>query len=250
MTHRIAFSAFESVADAWCLTGHERATLLDIDLKTYDKWYRANESVRISSDQARRVVRLISIYDSTHKVFGDAEYANDWVHRTNAALDGRSPLEVMLESLDGIRAVDGHLERVIADYARDNPSRDAWLRRLPNSPRINHAVALKAFNRVADAWHLSTNERCQILGAEPGIYEAWTAGTEKPKLSEPQIITISKIINIYDGLHRLFGDESFADLWVREASAALQNEQPLDLMSRDAAGLDRVFALVMDVLAM
>ncbi len=250
MTHRIAFSAFESIADAWCLTDQERATLLDTDRKTYDKWYRSNESVRLSSDQAGRVVYLISIHDSTRKVYGDAEYANDWVHRTNAAFHDRAPLDVMLESLDGIVSVDRHLERIAAEHDRECPSRDTWLRRIPNSQHINHAVALKAFDRVADAWQLSTEERCQILGAEPRIYETWTTQTETPKLSDPQMIIISKIINIYDGLHRLFGDKSYADLWVREANAAFENELPLDLlMSQGAAGLDRVFELVMDALA-
>lgn len=114
---------------------------------------------------------------------------------------------------------------------------------------LNQAVALKAFDRVADVWQLSTEERCQILKTECGTYGDWTSGSGKPTLSDSQIITISKVINIYDGLHRLFGDKSYADRWVRCENAAFEKQQPLNLLlTQDAAGLDRVFKLVMDAL--
>ncbi len=118
-----------------------------------------------------------------------------------------------------------------------------------NLQHINHTTALKAFDRIGDAWQLSTEERCRILGAEVGTYEDWMTGKRTPKLSDPQIITISKVINIYDGLHRLFGDQAYADRWIRCENAAFNNQQPINLLtSRSPAGLDGVFELVMDIL--
>ena len=119
----------------------------------------------------------------------------------------------------------------------------------PDLRFIDHAVALKAYDRIADAWQLSSEERFQILSAERGIYEDWASGKRTPKLSDPQIITISKVVNIYDGLHRLFGDKSYADRWIRCENAAFDKQQPLSLLlTQDGAGLDRVFELVMDAL--
>lgn len=114
--------------------------------------------------------------------------------------------------------------------------------------RINHAVALKAFDRIADAWHLSTEERCQILGVERSLYEDWKSGRSKPKLSNRQIVAVSKVLNIYDGLHRLFGDKSYADRWIRCENAAFDNQHPVTLLSRNTASFDLVFEYVMDAL--
>jgi len=117
MTDRTAFSIFESLTEVWCLSDHERATLLNIDLTKYDELHRASEGVRLSLDQAHRVSYLINIYDATHRIFGDSEYANDWIHRTNPDLSGRVPLSVMLEGdLDGIVSVHDHLQRIVANY--------------------------------------------------------------------------------------------------------------------------------------
>jgi uncharacterized protein (DUF2384 family) len=117
MTTQIAFSIFKSLTGAWYLTDQERATLLGIGLAKYDEWCRSSEGVYLSPDQARQVSYVIDIYDATHRMFGDAEYANDWVHRINSSFNGRAPLDVMLkDKLGGVATVHEHVQHIVANY--------------------------------------------------------------------------------------------------------------------------------------
>ena len=117
MTHSIAFNAFEEISDAWHLTDSEKAALLDIDLAGYRDWRKASQDVKLSAEQVNVALCVLDIYDSTHIIFGDIEYANDWVHRPDAALSDRIPLDVMLESSSGVTAIREHLRAIIASYA-------------------------------------------------------------------------------------------------------------------------------------
>ena len=61
-----------------------------------------------TSQQARRLARIIAL---TAHYLGDAQAANRWLKRPNAALGGKTPLELM-DTEPGIRSVENALGRI------------------------------------------------------------------------------------------------------------------------------------------
>ncbi|MDQ2680484.1 MAG: MbcA/ParS/Xre antitoxin family protein [Candidatus Eremiobacteraeota bacterium] len=39
---------------------------------------------------------MLGIYDGLHRLFGDADYADRWIHQPNQAFDGHAPSELLL----------------------------------------------------------------------------------------------------------------------------------------------------------
>lgn len=116
MTQQIAFNLFQGVAESWSLTRQERAVLLNSNEAIYDEWCRNADNRFLSSNQLLRISFVIDIYDATHRMFGDAELANDWVHQVNVAFN-QKPLDMMLkDGLNGMSAVHEYIEGVVANW--------------------------------------------------------------------------------------------------------------------------------------
>lgn len=94
---------------------------------------------------------------------------------------------------------------------------------------IPRPVALKALERIAERWHLKRQQIPAIMGRPPRTVRDWFAsdrGSLEPDVNE----RISHLIGIYDGLHRLFGDDAYADRWIHEPNAAFGGIAPRDLL--------------------
>lgn len=94
---------------------------------------------------------------------------------------------------------------------------------------IPRPVALKALTRIAARWGLKKNEIPELLGRAPRTVRDWfrtDRGSLEPDVNE----RISHLIGIFDGLHRLFGDNDYADQWIREQNAAFGGLTPLQLL--------------------
>lgn len=90
-------------------------------------------------------------------------------------------------------------------------------------------VALKAFNRVADAWGLSRVERQRLLAISDRTADRW----RDPKKAGPtrdQLERISYILGIYAGLAAIFESSPFALAWVRRKNLDFGGASPLDRM--------------------
>mgnify|MGYP006290023045 CR=1 FL=1 len=85
------------ILDGWGVAGAERAALLG-----------EGEDLR---DHLERVSLLLTIHRATLTMYPMSRAAADtWVHAANPYLEGRSPLEVMLEpGLSGLRRIAEHV---------------------------------------------------------------------------------------------------------------------------------------------
>lgn len=80
--------------------------------------------------------------------------------------------------------------------------------------------ALRSFFRIADLWHLSTDEQMTLLG-EPGrsTFFKWRR-EQTGSLSRDTLERISYILGIYKALQILLPNETAADEWVKRANMA------------------------------
>ena len=91
------------------------------------------------------------------------------------------------------------------------------------SPRETHAAGaagLRAFARIAEAWHLSIAEQLTLLGlSSRSTYFKWR---KEPQVRLPRdtLERISYILGIYKALQLLLPDARAADEWVRRPNEA------------------------------
>jgi len=112
------------------------------------------------------------------------------------------------------------------------------LERPARSARSNDAVALQAVQRVADLWNIRQAQLATIVGVSPRTLRDW--GTNPTRLKAAVRERLWHLLAIYDDTHKLFGDHSYADQWVKMPNDAFGAKTPLELMSESFAGLVRV----------
>lgn len=109
--------AFERIAQAWGLNVDEQLCLLGQPPRsTYFSWRKQPEAARLPRDTLERLSNLLGIYKSLQILLPDAEAADAWVRKPNAAplFGGASALQRMLAGnvsdlnlvrryLDGVR---------------------------------------------------------------------------------------------------------------------------------------------------
>jgi uncharacterized protein (DUF2384 family) len=80
---------------------------------------------------------------------------------------------------------------------------------------------LRAFFRIAEAWHLTIAEQQNLLGgvAKQTIYN-WKARPQDARLTGDQIDRISYVLGIYKALNVLFTRSEQADTWMRRENSA------------------------------
>lgn len=93
------------------------------------------------------------------------------------------------------------------------------------------AVALKAFRRIVDAWHLTGQQAAALLGVSTSTWERLKADGRQRNLGQDQMTRISVLVGIYKGLHLLFAD-GMADLWPQLVNAGplFARLSPVDAM--------------------
>ena len=82
-------------------------------------------------------------------------------------------------------------------------------------------VALKAFRRLSEQWHLDNDEAAALLGVSPSTWDRIKAGKWDSTLSQDQMTRVSAVVGVFKGLHLLFAD-SMADRWPK-----LPNKGPI-----------------------
>ena len=115
--------------------------------------------------------------------------------------------------------------------------------------KVKDSTAFKAYVRLAKDWRLTNQESCDLLGVQEDAYGAWKTDLTKARLSDDQIMKLSYPFNIYDGLHRIFGDPQFANEWVRLKNTEFNEKAPLSLLfTGDLAGFQTVHKLIQRIL--
>ncbi|CAN5299645.1 hypothetical protein BH09PSE6_BH09PSE6_14320 [soil metagenome] len=104
------------MSDCWQLDTGQRLRLLgDPPRSTYFAWRAHPERARLSRDTLERLSTLLGIWKALQILFPDAERADAWPHKPNAAapFGGRSALERMLDGNVGdLHAVRRYLDAV------------------------------------------------------------------------------------------------------------------------------------------
>lgn len=92
----VGLKMFFRLATEWGLNRQQQITLLgQPSERTFYRW-RSGQVVHLPHDTLERISVLIGIREASHLLLPVPERANAWVKRPNAALEGRSALEVML----------------------------------------------------------------------------------------------------------------------------------------------------------
>ncbi len=97
------------------------------------------------------------------------------------------------------------------------------------TPAVRRTVALKLLERVAEHWNLRKHHLPALLNRPPRTVRDWAENDRAP-LEPDALERISHLLGIYDGLHRLYGDERFADQWVHRPNPAFGGHAPTELL--------------------
>lgn len=92
--------------------------------------------------------------------------------------------------------------------------------------------ALRTFERIADRWALSSQQRQTLLGLPRSTYFKVVRHPEGARLSRDTLERISYILGIYGALQVLLPRREAADAWVRSPNDALlfKGHPPLETM--------------------
>lgn len=102
--------------DAWQLTRDEQACLLGIDIRSLEGYLDgrplANDSVLLS-----RVANLLAINKVLRLRYGECpDFRREWLRLPNARMEGRSPLDIMMESRAGLVDLRKHLDQQAGQF--------------------------------------------------------------------------------------------------------------------------------------
>jgi hypothetical protein len=100
-------------------------------------------------------------------------------------------------------------------------------------------VAITAVRRLSERWHLTEEQQAGLLNTSPLRLREWQDAPE-PDLSADTLARISHLLNIYDGLHVIFGDAPYADEWVTHQNKDFGDRAPLCRMLEGIDGLAEV----------
>ena len=104
----LPYTSLEALMRALGLSRQEAAATLSVPLRTL---VRRKRQRRLQSDESDRVFRLATVAAHAVEVFGTLERAGRWLRRSNRALGGEIPLE-LLDTEVGARQVDEILGRI------------------------------------------------------------------------------------------------------------------------------------------
>ena len=95
----------------WTLTDTEAREILGgLAARTYARW-KAGEIGRIDRDLATRLSLLMGIHKGLRYLFSDPARGYAWIKKPNAALDGRTPADIMAEgSIFALARVRSYLD--------------------------------------------------------------------------------------------------------------------------------------------
>jgi hypothetical protein len=99
---------------------------------------------------------------------------------------------------------------------------------------IPRRVGIRAFLSLADRWKLEKSDWPILLGRRaPNTIRHWIKAADDDAERDVPLDAdiqerLSYLVAIYDGLHRLFGDDAYADAWIRTPNGAFGGQLPLE----------------------
>jgi hypothetical protein len=90
---------------------------------------------------------------------------------------------------------------------------------------VSRGAGVAIFARLADRWRIPKKDWPVLLGCSSNTIRNWE-GSESPLDADVQE-RLSHLVAIYDAIHRLFGDPTFADRWIHTDNRAFGGAPPL-----------------------
>jgi hypothetical protein len=91
----------------------------------------------------------------------------------------------------------------------------------PITTRQMGAAGLRAFERMAQAWHLTIEQQLVLLGQPPrSTFFAWRKHPDRANLPRDTLERLSCLLGIYKSLQILLPDPEAADSWVHRPNDA------------------------------
>jgi uncharacterized protein (DUF2384 family) len=91
----VALKALERIAERWNLKRRQIPDLVGRPARTVRDWFDRDRGA-LEPDVNERISHLVGIYDGLHRLFGDGDYADRWIHEPNAAFAGHPPRDLLL----------------------------------------------------------------------------------------------------------------------------------------------------------
>jgi Antitoxin Xre-like helix-turn-helix domain/Antitoxin Xre/MbcA/ParS C-terminal toxin-binding domain len=113
----VAVRAFFRLVELWGLSMEQARVLLGRPSRATLYNWKAGKARSLSHDTLRRISYLLGIYKALQILYQDAELADAWIGRPNAAFGGQSALERMLA---------GDMTDLAAVRAQLDAARGAW----------------------------------------------------------------------------------------------------------------------------
>lgn len=98
-----------------------------------------------------------------------------------------------------------------------------------DTPINSRSVALTALKRITERWRLQKQQIPLLVQRSARTVRDWFE-RDRGSLDPDVLERISHLIGIYDGLHRIFGDNAYADRWIHEPNEAFQGRSPGDIL--------------------
>ncbi len=101
---------------------------------------------------------------------------------------------------------------------------------------VPRRVGIRAFLSLAQRWKLEKGNWGVLLGrSSPNTIRHWIKAVEDDSERDAPLEAdvqerLSHLVSIYDGLHRLFGDQAYADAWIHTENRAFGGQTPLSRM--------------------
>lgn len=109
----VALKALERITQRWKLQRKQLPQLLGRPPRTVRDWFEHDRG-QLDMDVTERISHLVGIYDGLHRIFGDSEYADRWIHEPNLAFDGKPPVTWLLSGrFTAIVEVRRYIERAL-----------------------------------------------------------------------------------------------------------------------------------------
>ena len=97
---------------------------------------------------------------------------------------------------------------------------------------VSRRIGILVFVNVVERWKIKKSAWPLLLGCSPSTTRKWIkaakSGEERVALLKPDVqVRIAHLLSTYDGLHRLFGDGTYADAWIHTVNHAFGDQTPL-----------------------
>lgn len=106
---RVAVQAFSKITLRWGLAPSESCRLVNAPMEVMNAWFDRPERAQIKSHQLKRISYVLGIYIALQAMYAGIPYADDWLKRSNKDFDERTPLERMLDGMEGLADVHRYL---------------------------------------------------------------------------------------------------------------------------------------------